>query len=370
MRKLKYVLVAALALLTAGAQNSTAEAQNSPIQKYLEKDAFIRVQKKLRPSVVRIETKQIVPGNFGRESYVEENSGTGFIVTKEGHVLTNAHVVLDTTEINVIIHDGKKFKPKILGYDQKSDLAMIKINAPYNFTPAELGDSAKIEVGTIVVAMGNALGHGINVSIGIVSAYGFPEDVIERYKRKGHDSPPPIDWIITDAGINPGNSGGPLVELDGSVIGINSMKFNADNMSITIPINYAKDVMETLKRGKPLRDSWIGALADYPPPEIEEMFKIPKIAGVLITKIVPGGPAEKSGLRRNDFVVGINGKPVANVRDFEWSIRVAREKVTLRLYRLGKEMTVIVPVVSEPENDDSNAGSKSKPSYNDLKPKR
>lgn len=360
MRKIICLLAVILTFSALGIQTSHAQ--------FLEKDAFVRVQKKLRPAVVRIQKKWLF--GFDNEKFIIEGGGTGFIVTKEGHILTNAHVVLDAVEMVVVLHDGSKFIPKLLGYDKKADLAMIKISVPHPLAPAELRDSAKIEVGEMVVAMGNALGYGINVSTGIISAYGFPKDVIERVRSYNNREPlPPIDYIITDAGINPGNSGGPLADLDGRVIGINSAKFSADNMSLTIPINYAKDILETLKQGKPIRDGWIGVLTDYPPPEMAELFKIPKRDGVIITKIVPASPAEKSGLRRNDFVVEVNGRPTPSNQNFEWLIRVAREKAALRLYRMGKELVITVPVIPEPDGG-QNSDNKAKPSYDNLKPKR
>jgi len=237
--------------------------------------------------------------------YTQQGLGTGFIIDKEGHILTNNHVVEGADKITVKLSDKKEYEAKIIGTDSKTDLALIKIDGAKDLKPLVLGDSDNLEVGDWVVAIGNPFGLDNTVTAGIVSA---------KYRRSlGTASYE--DYIQTDAAINQGNSGGPLMNTNGEVIGINSSIYSQTGGSIgigfAIPINMAKNLLPQLKKGKVVR-GYMGVYIQDITPELNESMglNLKDTKGALVTDVTKGGPADKAGLKSKDVVIAFDGKEV------------------------------------------------------------
>ena len=231
----------------------------------------------------------------------EQNSlGSGFIISADGQVLTNYHVIAGADEVFVNLHSGAKVKAQVLGYDEKLDLALLKINANETLTPLPLANSDSAKIGDWVVAVGNPFGLGQTVTAGIVSAKG-------RVLGAG----PYDDFIQTDASINPGNSGGPLFNLDGEVVGINSAIIaSGQGIGFAIPINMAKQVMPQLSTSGHVRRGWMGlSIKDVP-----QGNSAAPVKGVLVLDTLPNGPAAQAGIRSGDVITTIDGKDIENAQ--------------------------------------------------------
>ena len=229
------------------------------------------------------------------KEYRQRNLGSGFIIDKEGFILTNNHVVERTDEIKVLLDNEKEFDAKIIGRDPKTDLALIQIETKEPLVPLPLGDSDLLDVGDWVVAIGNPFGLEHTVTAGIVSA---------KYRRLGASSYD--NYIQTDASINPGNSGGPLLNTNGEVVGINSMIVSDGGESIgigfAVPINMAKDLLPQLKEGKVIR-GWLGVVIQEITSELRDKLQLPDQKGALVADVLSSGPAEKVGIKRGDVIV-------------------------------------------------------------------
>jgi serine protease Do len=269
--------------------------------------------------------------------------GSGVIVDKNGYILTNYHVIKDADEINIKLSDKREFKGKVIGTDQKTDIAVIKINS--NHLPViKWGDSDKLKVGETVIAIGNPYGLNQTVTSGIVSATGRADVGIADYE----------DFIQTDAAINPGNSGGALVNIRGELIGINTAIFSTSGgyqgIGFAIPSNMAKAVMENLiKRGKVIR-GWLGVTIQPVTPELAKQFNLKEEKGVLIGDVVEDSPAEKAGLQRGDVIVEYEGKEAdepASLRNMVATTPPNKE-VTIKILRDGKPKTVRVTIAELP----------------------
>jgi serine protease Do len=246
-------------------------------------------------------------GQRPEEEMKQRSLGSGVVVSNDGYILTNNHVVADADEILVTLSDKKQYEAKVIGKDTKTDLALIKIKVEDNIPAATLGDSDKLSIGDWVMAIGNPFGLGSTVTAGIVSAKG-------RVIGAG----PYDDFIQTDATINPGNSGGPLFNLEGEVIGINTaiVSQSGGNVGIgfAIPINIAKSIMPQLKeRGKVIR-GWLGVIIQSITPEFKEKFDLETMEGALIGEVTKGSPADKAGLKRGDIIVRFDGKKVEEMK--------------------------------------------------------
>lgn len=306
------------------------------------------------PSVVSILTTRTVhvpvsdPFDllFGRRSQREllqkQNAlGSGMIVSKEGHIITNSHVAAQMDEIKVLLNDGRTEPAQVIATDPQTDLAILKINAP-NLKPLPLGDSDQVKVGQLAFAIGNPLGLQETVTRGIISARRRPVD----------DST--TEFFQTDAAINPGNSGGPLVNLRGEIIGINtwiaSQSGGSQGLGFAVPSNVARRVLDgVLKHGRIIY-GYLGVAMQPLTPAIAQQLKIDGTDGVLIAGVIQGGPAEKSGLRAADVVKKFNGQPVRNTKEFLNRIASAEAgaQAKLEIIRGGKEMTISVSIGERP----------------------
>ena len=288
--------------------------------------AFTNLADAVTPSVVRIESRrqgssadngQQVPEAFRRFFDVPEgeprpriNGGSGFLVSADGYILTNNHVVENADVIKITLQNEKKYEAKLIGSDSKTDIALLKIVNTDNkhFPYLTLGNSENVEVGEWVVAIGNPFGLDHTVTAGVVSA-----------KARNIGAGPYDEYIQTDASINPGNSGGPLLNMNGEVIGINTAIFSrtGGNVGIgfTIPIKMASDILDELKKDGKVTRGWLGVMIQKITPELAETFKLSDSHGALINDVVPNGPAARGGLKRGDVIVKFNGVEIVSVQN-------------------------------------------------------
>ncbi|MEE3190901.1 MAG: Do family serine endopeptidase, partial [Pseudomonadota bacterium] len=281
--------------------------------------------------------------------------GSGFIVSEDGYILTNNHVVQGADEIIVRLNDRRELEAVLIGADPSSDLAVLKVDAD-DLPTVELGDSDKLDVGEWVVAIGSPFGFDYSVTAGIVSAKGrsLPN---ENY----------VPFIQTDVAINPGNSGGPLFNLEGQVVGINSQIYTRSGgfmgVSFAIPINVAMDVAEQLKSKGKVSRGWLGVVIQEVNKDLAESFGLDRAAGALVVQVVDGSPAESSGLVSGDIIVKVNGKDVQLSSDLPHLIGRLRagDAAKLSVVRAGKRKTIDVEIGALPESDDIQLSSNTPP---------
>lgn len=339
-------------------------------------DSFAPLVKKVKPAVVNISTTQKVRrpqtrfprSPFGETDPFEEfrrffedqmpreeerhSLGTGFIISKDGDILTNNHVVGEADEILVKLSDGRKFKAEVVGRDERSDIAVIKIKSKEAFPYATLGNSDLMEPGDWVIAVGNPFGFEQTVTVGVVSAKG---------RVIGDSRAPFAKFIQTDASINPGNSGGPLFNVKGEVIGINTMIYGmGTGIGFAIPINLAKEAVPQLIAKGSVTRGWLGVQIQQLTPELAESYGLRQEQGALIGNVLPGSPADQSGLKRGDIVLEYDGKKVEE--PFDLSAYVAGtavgKTIQLKVLRQGKEMTIRAKVGRREEEEAKQARPK------------
>jgi len=272
----------------------------------------------------------------------EEGLGSGVIVTTDGFIITNNHVVEGADELRVLLPDDREFTAKLIGSDPKTDVAVIKIEAE-NLPTVTLADSDKLRVGDVVFAVGNPLGVGQTVTMGIVSAKGRNKlGLLENVA--GYE-----DFIQTDAAINMGNSGGALVDAKGRLVGINSaiVSTTRGNIGIgfAIPVNLASSIMHSLMDTGSVARGFLGVSSESVTPEIAESLRLPKSTkGVAITDVTPDGPADKAGIKRTDVIHGVDAREVTSLEDLRLLIAQSTpgSEVALLLIRDGKEMVIKV----------------------------
>jgi serine protease Do len=391
LNRLPLVLGAAL-LITIGTaavtssntskESTKQEAKPTPVklavdERPVTRDArlgtsFAPVVKKVAPSVVKVTTStrvkvpayQDFPGfdnPFFRRFFGEDfepraprrpqnlprqlGQGSGVIVTQDGYILTNNHVVDEADEVKVALLDGREFTGKVVGKDPKTDVAVLKVEGK-DLPFIEMADSDKIEIGDIVLAVGNPFGIGQTVTMGMISATGRATLGLD-YE----------DFIQTDAAINPGNSGGALVDADGRLIGINTaiLSRSGGNQGIgfAIPTNLARDVMENLVKDGKVTRGYLGVMIQDLTPGLAKEFDLKEQKGALIGDVLPKGPAEKAGLKSGDVVLEFNGKPVKDSRQLK--LQVARvkpnDRVPLKVLRNGSTRTLEVTVSELPGSE-------------------
>jgi serine protease Do len=317
--------------------------------------SFSGLVKEARDSVVNISTVKIIrreqmfESPFGRDDPFSDMFerffgdripresrrtilGSGFIIDKDGFILTNNHVVEQTDEIKVMLANGKEYDAEIVGRDPKTDLALIRIETEEDLKPLPLGDSEELEVGDWVLAIGNPFGLDHTLTVGVVSAKGRTSVGITDYE----------DFIQTDAAINPGNSGGPLMNLKGEVIGINSAILSQSGgymgIGFAIPINMAKDLLPQLKKGKVIR-GWLGVMIQPITPELKESFELEEEKGALVSEVTPRGPAEEAGIEVGDVIVSFDGKEIQEMNDLPMIVASTPvgKIVTVEVIREGKK---------------------------------
>ena len=364
--RLKSYLSLFAAVLMLG-QMATAQAEALP--------DFTTLVEQASPAVVNISTKQKLPdrriaagqmpdleglppmfreffersipqqprgGDRQREA---QSLGSGFIISDDGYVLTNNHVVADADEIIVRLSDRSELQAKLVGTDPRTDVALLKVEGK-NLPTVKLGDSEKLKVGEWVLAIGSPFGFDHSVTKGIVSAKGrtLPNDTY-------------VPFIQTDVAINPGNSGGPLFNMNGEVVGINSQIFTRSGgfmgLSFAIPIDVAIDVSDQLKKDGKVSRGWLGVVIQEVNKDLAESFGLDKPAGALVAQVLEDGPAAKSGLQVGDVILSMNGQPIVMSADLPHLVGTLKDgaKAKLEIIRNGKRQTLEVGVGAMPDDD-------------------
>lgn len=280
----------------------------------------------------------------GRE-FRKKGLGSGFILSTDGYILTNNHVVRKAEEIEVILQSGDRYSAGIVGKDPKTDLALLKIEAEKPLPAVRMGDSSVLEIGDRVLAIGNPFGLGHTVTAGIVSAKGRALG-IGQYDN----------FIQTDAAINPGNSGGPLFNFEGEVVGVNTAVIaRGQGLGFAIPINMASMVVEQLKTHGRVVRAWLGVMIQDVTPEISEALGIDRREGGLISEVKEGSPAAEAGVRRGDVVVSVNGEKIADAAALARKLALLEPGVPTEfvVLRDGGEKTYSIRLVEHPDNQKS-----------------
>lgn len=358
---------------TSAAQNAVAVTQTASAP--IATESFAPLAARLEPSVVNVKVTKVEKAGFNQFSFrggpsddllrrffgdhfnapperPVQGAGSGVIISKDGYILTNNHVVEGAQEVTVTLVDHGDFKAEIVGRDPKTDLAVLKISAGKDLPSAELGNSDQLRVGDWVIAIGNPFGLSHTVTSGIVSAKG-------RVIGAG----PYDDFIQTDASINPGNSGGPLFDMNGEVIGINTAIVpNGQGIGFAIPINTAKPLIPQLVKNGKVTRGYIGANIQTITPDISKAMNLGDTKGALVADVVSGGPAAKAGIERGDVITAFNGKKVKDSHDLPAMVAATPvgDKATITVVRDGKEKNIKVKIAELPSKG-STVESSAKP---------
>jgi len=314
------------------------------------------------PSVVKIEaviekeTETIGPFQFG--PFQKKGQGSGFIIDKEGHILTNNHVVDGASSVKITIHGGDVLEAEIIGTDRENDLALLKVDPDKlgDVTPLPLGDSDNIKPGQMAIALGSPFGLEGSITVGVISAVGRSIPSIAQRLI--------TDMLQTDAAINPGNSGGPLLNSRGEVIGINTaIEASSNGIGFAIPINTAKSLLPALLEGGEVGSPWLGIKGVAIDHELASRLELPVDSGVYVVEVIPDGPAEKAGLRGSgtnereqptfggDIISDVDGQTVASVEDLiaYFNGKKPGDEVSLLIHRGDKTLTIKVTLGDWPE---------------------
>ncbi len=314
--------------------------------------AFSNVSKKVTPSVVNISTvsrKKFVQPFFETNPLFEEffgapqtrrskSLGSGFLISKDGYIVTNDHVVRDAESIQVKLSNDKIYDAKVVGGDQKTDIAVIKITAS-DLPTAVLGDSDKLEVGQWAIAIGNPFGLDRTMTVGVISATGRSNMGIETYEN----------FIQTDASINPGNSGGPLLNVYGEVVGINTAIVAAgQGIGFAIPVNMAKPIFSQLIQKGSVSRGYMGVTIQPVTEELAQSFGLKQAKGALVNDIIKGGPADKAGIRQGDVITALNGNEVKDPSHLQRLVAEAGVGKTAKIsiFRDGKALELSITLAS------------------------
>ena len=328
----------------------------------------VDVVRQVGPAVVRIDASRTVtqemPEAFKDPSFrrffgsqmppfpdkqIQRGVGSGFVVSSDGQILTNAHVVDGATEVKVTLKDGRTFSGKVLGCDPVTDIAVVKIEAE-DLPSVKLGDSQQLQVGESVIAIGNPLGLDNTVTTGMISATGRNSSQVGIADKR-------VQFIQTDAAINPGNSGGPLLNARGEVIGINTAIIqNAQGIGFAIPIDKAQEIAQQLVTKGKVEHPYLGIQMVGISPEIKQQFQeqagwMPKAdKGVLIVRVMPNSPADQAGLRAGDAIEAIDGKPVTDPSQVQEAVEkvAVGDNLPLTLERQAGQATVQIQVGALP----------------------
>ncbi len=333
--------------------------------------AFVHVVKQAKPAVVHIKVEKTTQGGgygqlpeelfnhpffeqfFGpqfrqmpRREFKQRGQGSGFIISKDGFILTNNHVVEEADTIKVVLGDNREFEAKVIGTDPQTDVALLKIEDPKNLPVLPLGDSSRLEVGEWVIAIGNPFGLSQTVTVGVVSATGRSSVGISEYE----------DFIQTDAAINPGNSGGPLINAHGEVVGINTALFSRTGgymgIGFAIPINMAKNIEDQLQqRGKVVR-GWLGVVIQNVDKDLAEQFGLKEAKGILVSEVQENSPASAAGIKQGDIILKLNDVQMADVSELRNRVAMIQpgSTATLQIVREGREKKIQVTIAEQPSD--------------------
>jgi Do/DeqQ family serine protease len=345
-------------------KNNVVLVQETPLTVPAPKIASLAdAAKKAMPSVVNIYTSKEVrhrppladdpilrrffPGLEESEPRRATSLGSGVIVSSEGYVLTNNHVVEEADDIELVLADGRRMRAAVRGSDPESDLAVLKVDGK-NLPVITFGQLENVQVGDTVLAIGSPFGFGSSVTHGIVSALGRSHLGINRFE----------DFIQTDAAVNPGNSGGALVDSSGNLVGINSAIFSqsggSQGIGFAIPSNMVRVVVASAKSGgKAVKRPWLGARLQAVTPEIAETLGLKLPNGALVSSVVSGSPAAKAGLKVSDLIVGIDGQEIddPNAFDYRFATRPIGGSAQIDVQRAGKALKLTIALEAAPDSD-------------------
>ena len=343
----------------------------SPLQAAGVPDSFSQLAEKSTPAVVNIRTVKVMQGGGGSvfrhfqkgpwskedpfneffekffgdrvpREFKQRSLGSGFILDKEGYIVTNNHVVESADEIEVKLNDGQEFEAEIVGRDANTDIALIKIKSGDDFPFITLGDSDALKIGEWVLAIGNPFGLEHTVTAGIVSAKG-------RVIGAG----PYDDFIQTDASINPGNSGGPLLNMKGEVVGINTaIVASGQGIGFAVPVNLAKGIIEQLKTKGEVTRGWLGVAIQDISEEMSEYYGLDDKKGALVAEVFEGDPADQAGIQAGDVIVAVNGEKIESSRDLTRIIAgiPVGDNAKISVLRNGKTKTFKVGIARRDED--------------------
>jgi serine protease Do len=359
-------VVIAIVIAASGASNAAlAETKVVPESRQDLVYSYAPVVKRVAPAVVNIFSRRVVTsrgfslfddpffkrffgdafGGLPRER-IENSLGSGVIVREDGLVVTNNHVIQGASEITVVLNDRREFPAEIVLTDERTDLAILQLESEGQNLPAlEFRDSDEIEVGDLVLAIGNPFGVGQTVTSGIVSATARTQVGISDFSF----------FIQTDAAINPGNSGGALVTLDGKLLGINTAIYSRSGGSVgigfAIPANMVKTVVASAESGGKLRRAWSGLLGQTLTQELAAGFDVPSPGGVVVNRIYPGGPADLAGLKVGDVILTVNSRRVEDEQGLRYRVAIQElgSDIDIGLWRAKKRHDVVMRAVTAPE---------------------
>lgn len=359
MRNLMLFAIAALAAAPAAAQAPQTSrppavelkgetiapaARKAPATMADVKMSFAPIVEKAAPAVVNIYTSRVVERStgdpffdrfFGVGPQQQNSLGSGVIVSRDGVIVTNNHVVDGMTEIKVVLSDRREFSARVLQTDPQSDLAVLRIDAGEPLPFLEFANSDAAEVGDIVLAIGNPFGVGQTVTSGIISALARTAVSINDYSF----------FIQTDAAINPGNSGGALIDIDGKVIGINSAIYSrsggSNGIGFAIPARLVQQVIATATKGVALHRPWVGASTETITPDLARVLKLDRPIGAIVGDVYPQGPLAKAGVKQGDVIVAIDGQPVFDAETLRYRVGVQNpgDRAKLDFIRDGQKLS-------------------------------
>lgn len=382
MQLLALVTATIILFSTSGTVSAVSKKDIAILDK--SSKAFVNVVKEAKPAVVHIRVEQTTEVNNPYQKYSEEffnhpffeqffgpqfkqqqrqprqrkqqGQGSGFIISKDGYILTNNHVVDNADKITVILSDEKEYEGELIGTDPQSDVALIKIDADKNLPTLPLGDSDTLEVAEWVIAIGNPFGLSQTVTVGVVSAKGRNQVGLNDYEN----------FIQTDAAINPGNSGGPLLNVHGEVVGINSALYSRTGgymgIGFAIPINMVKTIEDQLHNHGKVTRGWLGVGIQDISKDLAESFDLKEARGILITDVQKDSPADNAGLEQGDVITEIQGVEVKDVTDLRNKVALILPgtKVPFEIIRDGKNKELQITIGKQPENFGSAQSAPSK----------
>jgi len=356
-----------LMLMAGAAFDGTVAEQNKrlPLDRGEMSLSFAPVVKRTAPAVVNVYSRRVVRQKrspffddplfrrfFGNDAFgmgrkkIQRSLGSGVIVEPSGIIVTNYHVIKNGTEIKVAFADGREIEADIILRDKRTDLAVLRLRSKgVKFPYLAFGDSDKLEVGDLVLAIGNPFGVGQTVTSGIISALSRARGGISDYQF----------FIQTDASINPGNSGGALIGMDGRLAGINTAIYTrsggSNGIGFAIPVNMVRAVVEAAKTGDRVKRPWVGVSLQKVTPEIAESLGLERPVGLLVGSVYPSSPAAKAGLRSSDIIISVANRPIRTTQGFNYSLATKHlgETVELTVFRGGKARKTRLELKAAPE---------------------
>lgn len=335
--------------------------------------AFVNVVKLAKPAVVNIKVEKTTTSTYPRglgpedmfdhpffdqffgpqrrqqqkpREFKQQGQGSGFIISKDGFILTNNHVVEGADTIKVTLSDDRDFDAKVIGTDPQTDVALLKIEDPKNLPVLPLGDSSNLEAGEWVIAIGNPFGLSQTVTVGVVSATGRSSVGINEYEN----------FIQTDAAINPGNSGGPLINGRGEVVGINTALFSRTGgymgIGFAIPINMVKSIEDQLQKEGKVTRGWLGVVIQNVDKDLAESFGLKQVGGILISEVQKESPASAAGLQQGDVILRLDGVELHDVSDLRNRVALLQpgSKAMVEIMRNGREKKIQISIGEQPAN--------------------